>query len=243
LYKSNENLQKKEEIIKRQFNIFCPFKPKLTKETKSLLLKIKKPEKQEEFIERLANSKKNKSLLQNISRLNTINHTGTSISKSKVHLKSETSNNRSHYLITSTLDSNSKNVRVDTNSSSHNRVPLSHNYHSEKRRIRDVQQEKALKNEINNLKLTQVKAKNIFREKFSRNIDKFKLNNIKDLYETICNNCSEASDLDNLEQFGISTHIKERLIIPTFKIITNRNLEFNFHNFYTISNEILNKFF
>ena len=43
-----------------------------------------------------------------------------------------------------------------------------------------------------------------------------------------------------MEKFGIQLSIKEKLVLPTCQIIKDRNLEFNFQNFYLIANEIMN---
>jgi hypothetical protein len=47
-------------------------------------------------------------------------------------------------------------------------------------------------------------------------------------------------DLDLIENFGISTYVKNKLILPTCFIIKERELEFNFQNFFLIANEIFN---
>jgi hypothetical protein len=102
--------------------------------------------------------------------------------------------------------------------------------------IREQKVEKSLYGELYDITQSRQKANKIFKEKFSENINKFKLNNLKELFEVVNGNSDKSID-------SVPEHIKEKLLMPTCQIIKNRDLEFNFHNFYLIANEILKNFF
>ena len=68
------------------------------------------------------------------------------------------------------------------------------------------------------------------------NIKKFKINKLKEFYEKI-----EFVDIRK-EKLDIPNHIREKLLIPAINIIEESKLEFNFENFYKISENILNKY-
>ena len=83
------------------------------------------------------------------------------------------------------------------------------------------------------------KVLNLYANQVSDKINNIKTKNLRSIYEIIYNNCFKITDIEHIEKFGISTHIKEKLILPTCYIIKERDLEFTFHNFCIISNEIL----
>ena len=89
------------------------------------------------------------------------------------------------------------------------------------------------------IKETNEKVINLYTNQINEKINKFKVNNLKEIYETIYNNCYKITDVENIERFGLSTHLKEKLILPTCYIIKERDLEFTFQNFCIISKEIL----
>ena len=110
----------------------------------------------------------------------------------------------------------------------------------ESSRIREVKKSKEL---IENIKNQQSKENNIVSNctnKILDNINKYKLNNLKEIFEIIYHNCSNIDDIQNIENYGINLKIKDKLILPTCHIMKERNLEFNFQNFFLISNEIIN---
>ena len=120
--------------------------------------------------------------------------------------------------------------------------PKSHDDRSKiyKKNIREMKSDCELKEFIDDVFRTNEENKKQFGRKIVENIDKFKLNNLKEIFEIIYNNCTQMEDLDNIENFGISSYGKSKLILPTCFIIKERELEFNFQNFYLISNEIFN---
>ncbi len=69
---------------------------------------------------------------------------------------------------------------------------------------------------------------------------KFKLNNLKEVFEVIFSKCNSIQDIQNLGKYGISSRMKDNVILPTLHLIQERNLEFNFQNFYLAANEIIN---
>jgi hypothetical protein len=69
---------------------------------------------------------------------------------------------------------------------------------------------------------------------------KYKLNNLKEVFEIIFSKCNSIQDIQNLGKYGISSSMKDNIILPTFNLIQERDLEFNFQNFYLAANEVIN---
>ena len=229
-----------EEVMKEVYP-FCPNlsrnKIKELKETKS------------SFISRLVNSKKiNKFNLllckssQNL-ELNSFNYSNSGtpnnqtkqskIIKKNNPIQLRINNKRSENQIDSSENTNKiTNYRLSPNNSSKK-------YISNNTSIRDKKFnencEKSFekKNSVNNF------YKSEFASKSSENINKFKLNNLKEIFEIIFNNCNNIDDINNLKECGITDGIKFKLIIPCCHLMKQRNLDFNFQNFYLIANEIM----
>ena len=65
---------------------------------------------------------------------------------------------------------------------------------------------------------------------------------MKEIFEILIKDNNKIN-FDSLTQKNIPKHIVDKVVKPTCYMINDRNLEFNFQNFYLISNELLNNFF
>lgn len=243
LHKTNEDvLKRKEEMRDRQLRNECSFKPKLNKETRNIINQIRKPEDKDALLARLSTSKKaiGRSRLSGSKFFNSRETFSYSRSKSKslssrnIPFNSVLNNSANFlsngtsspkYLLTSTLD-------TDENKKKSFMSPR----RQTEKTIREQKNERSLYFEIYDIKQNRQRASKIFKEKFSENIDKFKLNNLKELFEVVNGSCEKSME-------DVPEHIKDRLLMPTCQIIKNRDLEFNFQNFYLIASEILKNFF
>jgi hypothetical protein len=227
----------------RQLKNECSFQPKLNKETKKILSETRKAEDQDAFIARLSSSKKatghtrlsqskffnsretfslSRSKSKSLSSRNIPLNIGNPLNHSANFLSNGT--NSPKYILTSTLDTSDK-----------RKLSYGPRRNTDKT-IREHKIEKNLYVDLFEIKQSRQSANKIFKEKFSENINKFKLNNLKELFEVVTGTSDKTID-------DLPEHIRERLLMPTCAIIKNRNLEFNFQNFYLISNEILKNFF
>ena len=174
------------------------------------------------------------------------------------HLKNQTS--RSNILnrsmdrnkFSKSFNKNSRSLNINfSNSKLYNgNIPLSckerkktfdYNYIKSRKNLRYLKQEYDLLNSYESFNSRKDDIKEINSLRYNHNLDKFKLNNLKEIFEILHKNKVSSEDLDNVEKYGISHHFKENLIIPVFKKIKEEHLEFNFQNFYLIANELMNK--
>ena len=109
--------------------------------------------------------------------------------------------------------------------------------------IREQKCENEIYAEIDNINNQSDSLKKSIDKKMKENMGKFKLNNLKEIFEVIFSKCNSIEDIQNLDKFGISESMKDNIILPCLHIIQERKLEFNFQNFYLIANEIMNMIF
>jgi hypothetical protein len=102
--------------------------------------------------------------------------------------------------------------------------------------------EKNIENEIKEIEKNNDFKQKIYKNKVNSNIENFKLNEIKLIYNILCKDENKLN-FKALNENNIPKHIIERVIKPTCLMINNKNLEFNFQNFYLICKEFLDKFF
>jgi len=107
--------------------------------------------------------------------------------------------------------------------------------------IREQKSENEIYSTIDELNDNTNKLKKSIDRKLKENMGKFKLNNLKEVFEVIFSKCNSIQDIQNLGKFGISSSMKDNVILPTLHMIQERNLEFNFQNFYLAANEIINQ--
>ena len=228
LYKSHGEIKKKkEEHIQNVLRNTCPFKPIINKsrsksndlKSKSTIISKNQSEKQSVFDK-----------LYNTSRLHKTRNIFSFTSSDSINRL----NNRS--ASTERIGGSSKKL----NSSKSIYMASFRKSNKSAYSLREKSKEIELYNSfITNTKHKE-QLKSNTKKKFSDNIEKFKLNNLKEIFETIYNNCKTAEDFWNMEKLGIQKSIIDNLIIPTCYLMNERNLEFNFGNFYLISNELMN---
>ena len=213
------------------------FKPILKVGSKKFISKsFSKIEKKEDFYKRLTNSKKLKNLSVNLDiRNKSLQKFSFTPNNNKNKEKRSFSNksNCTNKIVMTTEETDLKSYKNTLTGGTIERDV-------ESSRMREVKQSRELSE---NIKMQQVKEKKMFNnctEKILDNINKFKLNNLKEIFEIIYNNCTNIDDIQNIENYGINSKIKDKLILPTCHIMKERNLEFNFQNFFLISNEIIN---
>lgn len=235
IYENSKELKRaKEEHYQHIISSEYSFRPILTEASREYISRsLNKHESREEFLNRLTNSKKMKNLSLNLK-------------KRKFSIDIKSNQTKSKNCTRRSFSSKSYNVNrftttEETETKSYNNVhTVVTNDKDDSNRIREVKQSKEL---IENIKHQQYKEKillNNCTEKILSNINSFKLNNLKEVFEIIYNNCSNIDEIQNIENYGISSKIKDKLILPTCHIMKERNLEFNFQNFFLISNEIIN---
>lgn len=239
LYYTNDREKSKKEFINNITKKECPFKPKISERSRKMV--SAKRETKDEMYARLSQSYKNSSRnkIKSDSRSRSFSiefHSAKSFNNSSIAPQSQHLKNKNS---TNTLILNTNSNITKSNSSRKKNSQSSRQTERSGRKIRELIQESELVNSIENEKNKHEKLKNVINSKISMNFGKFKLNNFKEIFEIIYNNCSHVNDFQNMEKFGIPKTIKDKIILPAFYIIKERNLEFNFQNFYLIANEIM----
>lgn len=196
-----------------------------------------------EFINRLVNSKKindhirifNKSALQleHSSQLNSqMIHSIKNVSRNKICLNGKLNiTNKEGY------NDNSTNLLSTTDQ---------YSLKSTRRYLNTSINDKSLKDQLEKSYRERNSIDKFYRSDFStrsnENIKMFKLNNLKEIFEVIFTFCNNIDDIYDLDSSRINKNIKLKLIIPCCNRMKERNLEFNFQNFYLISNELMKNF-
>ena len=226
LYKSHGEIKKKkEEHIQNVLRNTCPFKPIINKSrpksndlnSKSSIIGIQN-EKQSVFDK-----------LYNTSRLHK--------TRNIFSFTSLDSTNRLNYRSASTERIGGSSKKSNSNKSMY--LASFRKSNKSAYSLREKSKEIELYNSFIINSKHKERLKSDTKKKFSDNIAKFKLNNLKEIFETIYNNCKSAEDFWSMEKLGIQKSIIDNLIIPTCYLMNERNLEFNFGNFYLISNELM----
>lgn len=118
--------------------------------------------------------------------------------------------------------------------------------HSNRKYLNSSNHEKSLKDQLEKSYEKKRSIEKFYKSNFTlksnENINKFKLNNLKEIFEVIFNNCDNIDDIYDLDCCEIQENLKNKLIIPCCNKMKERNLDFNFQNFYLISNEIIKNF-
>jgi hypothetical protein len=234
--------KKKNEIAERELKLHCSFNPKINKKSVSLMKHRKESKK--EMYDRLTKSKKAKSLTELITIPKTFRVENNKwLNKSKtLRLTEEINTNKSREFV------RQKSLPLFTNESKKRYKTLNtdnvlNTTSSEKRRIREMKFEERLTTEIDSIRQNDAIKNKIVENNFEDNIRKFKTKKLTEFYQIVEINCPNLKSLDKLNDLDIPVHIRDKIIIPTCKIIKNRKIDFNFENFYHISEEILNTFF
>jgi hypothetical protein len=241
LYTSNEKVKKhKEEHKKYVMKSTCPFIPKISDKSRQINEVKKQNQQPQEVFHRLSLSSRNflsPKTFKSIDTCKSINFIARPTSPgSNTGYTGNTNNTRKSTLILSKRPSSSG---INSKSDFSNQLAQS-SVERTRTKIREIKKENKLFNSIENMNLKQDTLKTNLSNKHRLSLGKFKLNNFKEIFEVIYSNCRTIEDFQNMERFGISSNIKEKLVLPACYIIKERNLEFNFQNFYLIANEIMN---
>jgi hypothetical protein len=84
----------------------------------------------------------------------------------------------------------------------------------------------------------EISLKQFFNHKVNDNIMKYKLENLKEIFEVLQSNPT-VLERGNLNELGLPQNLVEKLVQPVLYIMNSREIEFNFQNFFLISNEIM----
>jgi len=212
----------------------CPFSPKINIKSKIMRENVK--ESKDDFVKRMAYPpKKEKEESKSLKSIK--------ISDEFV----QRHNNKDDYTTNDKLNTHQNNF-VNNEESEIKTVPKINiknedKYYIKNAKLADRHHTPALIKSIERQQNKEKGIKKYYAKKVNENIDKFKLNNLKEIFEIIYKYCSNIEELHKLDNYGVSEHTKENLIIPTCQEMKKRNLEFNFQNFYLVANEIMNFIF
>jgi hypothetical protein len=222
-----------EEVIKKQ----CTFSPNSSKYT-TKLTKLEK----DALVSRLVNSKKIKTYALNFSKNSLFNENSvdnTSTSHTPVINNSQFPGGRGSQLKTLYKECTTENSTYMQSCEDHA------SNHSSRKYLNTSNFEKTLKDRLEKSfekhKTIESTFSREFANKSQENIHKFTLNNLKEIFEVIFNSCESIDDIISLEAREIPEKVKQMLVIPCCSLMKQRNLDFNFQNFFLIANEIMKK--
>ena len=112
-----------------------------------------------------------------------------------------------------------------------------------KRNLKDVKSEENLNKNIQQVQSDRKRSVKYYQQNVNSNIERYKLNQIKDIYDLLFKDGNDNINFEHLYKENVPKHIIEKVVKPACYMINDRNLEFNFQNFYLIAGELLNKFF
>lgn len=219
-YDAQETRKLKEKYVAFITKRECPFNPQISEYSRNLIKTNNRSEDRQQIYRRLAQNKnKEHDLKKSRSKL--------SMSANNMINVSERENENKNYRKTNRI--------YDSDSESSRRIRT-------KITIREQKTENEIYATIDELNNKTNKLKISIDRKFKENMGKYKLNNLKEVFEIIFSKCNSIQDIQNLGKHGISTSMKDNVILPSLNLIQERNLEFNFQNFYLAANEIINIF-
>ncbi len=239
LYKNAQKIRIKRELyvkefIKREYS-YSPSISKINTQTSK--------ENSKDFINRLVNSKK---IMDSKPKLNKSASTFEHSSELRYQLMPiHKSISRNKTGLTNKLKHISKEGNYD-NSTNLLSITDQHSLQSNRKYLNNSTHDKSLKDQLEKSygerRSIEMFYKSNFTMKSSENINKFKLNNLKEIFEVVFTYCDNIDDIYDLDCSEIHENLKEKLIIPCCNKMKQRNLDFNFQNFYLISNEIIKNF-
>ncbi len=239
LYKNAQKIRIKRELyvkefIKREYS-YSPSISKINTQTSK--------ENSKDFINRLVNSKK---IMDSKPKLNKSASTFEHSSELRYQLMPiHKSISRNKTGLTNKLKHISKEGNYD-NSTNLLSTTDQHSLQSNRKYLNNSTHDKSLKDQLEKSygerRSIEMFYKSNFTMKSSENINKFKLNNLKEIFEVVFTYCDNIDDIYDLDCSEIHENLKEKLIIPCCNKMKQRNLDFNFQNFYLISNEIIKNF-
>ena len=142
------------------------------------------------------------------------------------------------------LQNKNRNIKIEninyntTNKSS--RINKNNYTRPKSNRLLENQQNEIIVNKINEMERIKKINNNVYLKKSYEEIEKFKYNNLKNCFNILISN--DEINYDSLTEKGITETLKNKVIIPACSMIKEKNLDFNFHNFYIICKDILDNY-
>ena len=142
------------------------------------------------------------------------------------------------------LQNKNRNIKIEninyntTNKSS--RINKNNYTRPKSNRLLENQQNEIIVNKINEMERIKKINNNVYLKKSYEEIEKFKYNNLKNCFNILLSN--DEINYDSLTEKGITETLKNKVIIPACTMIKEKNLDFNFHNFYIICKDILDNY-
>ena len=142
------------------------------------------------------------------------------------------------------LQNKNRNIKIEninyntTNKSS--RINKNNYTRPKSNRLLENQQNEIIVNKINEMERIKKINNNVYLKKSYEEIEKFKYNNLKNCFNILISN--DEINYDSLTEKGITETLKNKVIIPACTMIKEKNLDFNFHNFYIICKDILDNY-
>ena len=107
-------------------------------------------------------------------------------------------------------------------------------------RVLENQQNEIIITKINEMERIKKLKNNVYLKKSYQEIEKFKYDNLKNCFDILIS--KDEINYDSLTEKGITETLKNKVIIPACTMIKEKNLDFNFHNFYIICKDILENY-
>ena len=142
------------------------------------------------------------------------------------------------------LQNKNRNIKIEninyntTNKSS--RINKNNYTRPKSNRLLENQQNEIIVNKINEMERIKKINNNVYLKKSYEEIEKFKYNKLKNCFNILISN--DEINYDSLTEKGITETLKNKVIIPACTMIKEKNLDFNFHNFYIICKDILDNY-
>ena len=214
---------KQDKKTKEYYSKNFTFEPKISKG--SQILMSNRNESNDQFYNRLSSSKKYSKLTNYYNYYNNIYRNNTP--KENKTLNNCNSNKR--------LKTNNTNATERLN----NHLSITVGYLDKKSNIQLKTEQNMIK-KLEDLEKEKKFKEELYKKTVNSNIENYKLNEIKTIYEILNGN---NINFNILFKKGIPKHIINKVVKPTCYMINDKQLEFNFQNFYLICNEFLEKYF
>lgn len=238
--KSSSKLTIQKEIeMNRIYKAIYPFKPEISQSSRAIILK-KGKENKDSLFKRLSESKRAHSVRNALNNLHSLSNSQHNLNNNSTSNRNTSTHSKKKLII---IKQENKGVKIEPNcETAITTNPQSTSFTERKKKSTEAKQEIEIIQSMKEIESKENNTKKHYKNQYINNLEKFKLNQLKEIYEILTNN-GEDIDLEALTTNGIPHHIKEKVIIPTCYMINNKNLEFNFQNFYLIASEILARFF
>lgn len=236
---SSKLTMQKEKEMNKMYKIIYPFKPEISKSSRAMVLKKRKEDKGSLF-KRLSESKRDHSVRNALNDLHSISTCQPNLNNKSISIRNSSNHSKKKVMI---YKHENNLIKTEPNYDTVITInPQSTSFTERKKKSTEAKQEIEIIQSMKEIEIKENNNKMYYKNQYVNNIEKFKLNQLKEIYEILTRN-GEGIDLDTLTKNGVPQHIKEKVILPTCYMINNKNLEFNFQNFYLIASEILARYF